>query len=87
VLWGGATREVPDERNGQIRRSSNAGSELPRTGIEFDDPEALTRQYHYYDPIYTLPEEGQEWWRAKMHEGLDDLLAELATEQGIEVGA
>ena len=50
-------------------------------------PEALTRQYHYYDPIYTLPEDGQEWWRAKMREGLDDLLAELATEQGIEVGA
>jgi lysine 2,3-aminomutase len=58
-----------------------------RTGIEFDDPEALSRQYHYYDPIYTLPEEGQEWWRAKMREGLDDLLAELATEQGLEVGA
>jgi lysine 2,3-aminomutase len=57
-----------------------------RTGIEFDDPEALSRQYHYYDPIYTLPEEGQEWWRAKMREGLDDLLAELATEQGLEVG-
>jgi lysine 2,3-aminomutase len=58
-----------------------------RTGIEFDDPEALTRQYHYYDPIYTLPEEGQEWWRAKMHEGLDRLLAELAEEQGIPAGA
>jgi lysine 2,3-aminomutase len=25
-----------------------------RTGIEADDPEALTRRYHYYDPIYTL---------------------------------
>ena len=25
-----------------------------RTGIEDDDPEALTRRYHYYDPIYTL---------------------------------
>jgi lysine 2,3-aminomutase len=58
-----------------------------RTGIEFDDPEALARQYHYYDPIYTLPEEGQQWWRAKMHEGLDGLLAELATEQGIDVPA
>jgi lysine 2,3-aminomutase len=34
-----------------------------RTGIEFDDPEALTRGYPYYDPIYTLPETGQEWWR------------------------
>jgi lysine 2,3-aminomutase len=58
-----------------------------RTGIEYDDPDALTRGYHYYDPIYTLPEEGQEWWRAKMHEGLDALLAELAEEQGIPVGA
>jgi lysine 2,3-aminomutase len=34
-----------------------------RTGIEDDDPDALTRQYPYYDPIYTLPEEGQQWWR------------------------
>ena len=34
-----------------------------RTGIETDDPDALTRQYPYYDPIYTLPEEGQEYWR------------------------
>jgi lysine 2,3-aminomutase len=34
-----------------------------RTGIEYDDPEALTRQYEYYDPIYLLPESGQEWWR------------------------
>jgi lysine 2,3-aminomutase len=58
-----------------------------RTGIEYDDPEALTRQYHYYDPIYTLREEGQEWWRRRIHEDLDQLLAELAEEQGIEVGA
>ncbi len=34
-----------------------------RTGIEYDDPEALSREYPYYDPIYTLPEEGQEYWR------------------------
>jgi len=34
-----------------------------RTGIEYDDPEALARRYPYYDPIYTLPEEGQRWWR------------------------
>jgi lysine 2,3-aminomutase len=34
-----------------------------RTGIEFDDPEALSRQYPYYDPISTLPEEGQAYWR------------------------
>ena len=34
-----------------------------RTGIEADEPDALDRQYEYYDPIYTLPESGQEWWR------------------------
>jgi len=25
----------------------------------------LTREYEYYDPIYTLPESGQAWWRAQ----------------------
>jgi lysine 2,3-aminomutase len=34
-----------------------------RTGIEFDDPNALDRAYRYYDPIHTLPDEGQRWWR------------------------
>jgi lysine 2,3-aminomutase len=34
-----------------------------RTSIEVGDPEALTRTYPYYDPIDTLPEEGQAWWR------------------------
>jgi len=58
-----------------------------RTGIETEDPEALTRRYHYYDPIYTLSEEGQEWWRQEIAAGLDDLLAALSAEQGISVGA
>ena len=58
-----------------------------RTGIEAEDPEALTRRYHYYDPIYTLPEEGQQWWRDEIAAGLDDLLASLSAEQGISVGA
>jgi lysine 2,3-aminomutase len=57
-----------------------------RTGIEADDPEALTRRYHYYDPISTLPEEGRAWWRRRFDEDLDRLLADLAEEQGIEVG-
>ena len=35
-----------------------------RTGIEADDHEALNRRYEYYDPIYTLPETGQNFWRA-----------------------
>jgi lysine 2,3-aminomutase len=34
-----------------------------RTGIELNDPDALTRRYEYYDPIDTLPEVGQQWWR------------------------
>ena len=34
-----------------------------RTSIEATDPEALTRTYAYYDPIHSLPEAGQEWWR------------------------
>jgi lysine 2,3-aminomutase len=58
-----------------------------RTGIEFDDPEALTRRYHYYDPIYTLPEEGQQWWRQQISAGVDDLIASLSAEQGITVDA
>jgi lysine 2,3-aminomutase len=34
-----------------------------KTGIEADDPQALKRLYKYYDPVYTLPASGQEWWR------------------------
>ncbi|MGH8793373.1 MAG: KamA family radical SAM protein [Stackebrandtia sp.] len=34
-----------------------------RTSIEKDDAEALNREYPYYDPIHTLPEAGQKWWR------------------------
>jgi lysine 2,3-aminomutase len=37
-----------------------------RTGIEANDPEALTRKYEYYDPIDTLPESGQAWWREQL---------------------
>jgi lysine 2,3-aminomutase len=39
-----------------------------RTAVESDDPLALTREYPYYDPIYTLPEEGQRWWRGRDRE-------------------
>jgi len=35
-----------------------------RTSIEGEDAQALSREYVYYDPIYTLPESGQEWWRS-----------------------
>jgi lysine 2,3-aminomutase len=39
-----------------------------RTGIEYDDPEALTRTYPFYDPIHTLPETGRQWWRDHVRE-------------------
>ncbi|MBI3649117.1 MAG: lysine 2,3-aminomutase [Actinobacteria bacterium] len=48
-----------------------------RTGIEQDDPEALSRRYLYFDPIYTLPEEGQEWWRRELSKGVAKLIEEL----------
>src|SRR3954451_21507224 len=34
-----------------------------RTSIESTDEEALSREYVYYDPIYTLGQAGQSWWR------------------------
>jgi lysine 2,3-aminomutase len=37
-----------------------------RTAVEADDGQALEREYEYYDPIYLLPETGQEWWRARI---------------------
>jgi KamA family protein len=36
-----------------------------RTGIEASDQLALSREYAYYDPIYTLPAEGRRWWAAE----------------------
>jgi lysine 2,3-aminomutase len=43
-----------------------------RTGIEDADPEALSREYVYFDPIYTLPADGQQWWRDQVAAGLPD---------------
>jgi lysine 2,3-aminomutase len=34
-----------------------------RTSIESDDTEALARRHPYYDPIDTLSDTGQKWWR------------------------
>ena len=34
-----------------------------RTSLDAGDPDALARVHAYYDPIYTLPESGQQWWR------------------------
>ncbi len=37
-----------------------------RTSIEMDDSDVLSRRYEYWDPIDTLPEAGQDWWRKKL---------------------
>jgi lysine 2,3-aminomutase len=39
-----------------------------RTSIEEEDAEAIGRQYPYYDPIDTLPQTGQDWWRKEARE-------------------
>jgi lysine 2,3-aminomutase len=50
-----------------------------RTGIEAGDEAALDRRYVYYDPIHTLPESGQAWWRERsVWEGGWSAAAELA---------
>ncbi|HZH02925.1 MAG TPA: lysine 2,3-aminomutase, partial [Myxococcaceae bacterium] len=36
-----------------------------RTGIERQDSNPLAKRHEYYDPIYTLPESGQAWWRGQ----------------------
>lgn len=41
-----------------------------RTGIERDDPLALSRRYPYYDPIATLPQNGQRTWAEREGLGL-----------------
>jgi lysine 2,3-aminomutase len=43
-----------------------------RTGVEAADPLALTREYAYYDPIYTLGPDGQQWWRSHDRDGSRD---------------
>ena len=45
-----------------------------RTSVEEDDPDALDRRYPYYDPISTLPVEGQRWWR--QHDAGDPVAAQ-----------
>ena len=37
-----------------------------RTAVDADDTIALSREFEYYDPIYLLPEPGQQWWQAKV---------------------
>jgi lysine 2,3-aminomutase len=56
-----------------------------RTSIEATDPEALTRTYAYYDPIHTLPQAGQDWWREHASDperALADATASAAASRG-----
>ena len=39
-----------------------------RTAVDANDEQALTHEFEYYDPIYLLPESGQDWWRHKAAE-------------------
>ena len=50
-----------------------------RTSVEHDDAEALTRLYDYYDPISSLPAEGQAWWRQHAGEPAYDAVAAAAS--------
>jgi lysine 2,3-aminomutase len=56
-----------------------------RTSIESDDVEALSREYVYYDPIDTLPESGQQWWRQHGDAGSahEAALAQAAVSRGV----
>jgi lysine 2,3-aminomutase len=53
-----------------------------RTSIERNDPDALNRTYEYYDPIHSLPQAGQDWW--KEHAGDSLAAAEAAAKASRE---
>jgi lysine 2,3-aminomutase len=56
-----------------------------RTGIEAADTEALERSYEYYDPIDTLPESGQAWWREHAGTSLAEAAAHAAASRQASV--
>jgi len=56
-----------------------------RTGIEAADAEALERSYEYYDPIDTLPESGQAWWREHAGTSLAEAAAQAAASRQASV--
>jgi len=66
-------RWVHMAKNYDQTRGISSWTKNYRTGIEFDDPDALSREYPYYDPIYTLPEEGQDYWREFIRKGRREL--------------
>jgi lysine 2,3-aminomutase len=66
-------RWVHMAKNYDRTRGISSWTKNYRTGIEFDDPDALSREYPYYDPVYTLPEEGQEYWREHIRKSRREL--------------
>jgi lysine 2,3-aminomutase len=40
------------------------------TSIEWGNAAALDQRHEYYDPIHTLPPEGQRWWREQSAESI-----------------
>jgi lysine 2,3-aminomutase len=54
-----------------------------RTSIEAADADALTRTYEYYDPIHTLPPEGQAWWARQAQEVAQEVAQETAQETAV----
>ena len=58
-----------------------------RTSIEAEQADALERTYEYYDPIHTLPAEGQAWWAAHADLDTSDLKAAEVAEASRRMAA
>ena len=65
-------RAVRGQALGAPGGAATTRSAASRTGRRTTGPRsrrttrlALEREYEYYDPIYLLPEAGQDWWRAR----------------------
>ncbi len=58
--------------------ASRTGRRTTAPASSSEDPEALNRTYEYYDPIDTLPERGQAWWREHAGTSLAEAAAHAA---------
>jgi lysine 2,3-aminomutase len=56
-------RWVHQQKSYDRTRGISCWTKNYRTSAEVDDPDALTREYRFYDPVDLLPEEGKEYWR------------------------
>ncbi len=52
-----------------------------RTSIEAEDVDVTSAEYAYYDPIDTLPQAGQDWWREQGAGADSAVLHQAAVEQ------